>query len=142
MKFDSNHFSTIICELNHFWELKIDLIHFLKTWPNTLQMCSIKISPQSNSALLWMIIIIRYNMNNKIHGIIVYHLKVRSKLNNFDPGQFWVSWRKQIRVITKLPISEQSYKGEVKTHNELFSWKLTPLNFIIHIIPYDNNHSQ
>ena len=25
--------------------------------------------------------------------------------------------RKQIRVITKLPNSEQSYKGKVKTHN-------------------------
>jgi hypothetical protein len=28
---------------------------------------------------------------------------------------------KQIRVITKLPNSEQSYKGKVKTHNYIFS---------------------
>jgi hypothetical protein len=28
-----------------------------------------------------------------------------------------VIWFKQIRVITKLPNSEQSYKGKVKTHN-------------------------
>ena len=26
-------------------------------------------------------------------------------------------WRRQIKVITKLPNSEQSYKGKVKTHN-------------------------
>ena len=38
-------------------------------------------------------------------------------VNNFKKRCFRSKWCKLIMVITKLPNSEQSYKGKVKTHN-------------------------
>ena len=52
------------------------------------------------------------------HEVSVFYLKILSKYFAEAPGSdnFFVTFR-SIKVITKLPNSEQSYKGKVKTHN-------------------------
>ena len=46
------------------------------------------------------------------HGL---HFKVRGDCKFSSPFDFYKS--SEIKVITKLPNSEQSYKGKVQTHN-------------------------
>ena len=55
-----------------------------------------------------MYFIIKYNVFNKyIINVTTTEINTCKKIFEFG----------QIRVITKLPNSEQSYKGKVKTHN-------------------------
>ena len=49
---------------------------------------------------------------SKLDSEKIWKLWKKSKLNN---KKIWIIWK--IKVITKLPNSEQSYKGKVKTHN-------------------------
>ena len=46
-----------------------------------------------------------------------YGRKVSWKVKRYGNYGRKVSWNMWIKVITKLPNSEQSYKGKVKTHN-------------------------
>jgi hypothetical protein len=48
-----------------------------------------------------------------------YHAYAHWVIASTDLYTIWLVNLWQIRVITKLPNSEQSYKGKVKTHNYL-----------------------
>ena len=63
-------------------------------------------------------------MPNNIYARLVKYLEFQLKLilhpallTFFYCCEFYGMFICQIRVITKLPNSEQSYKGKVKTHN-------------------------
>jgi hypothetical protein len=58
-----------------------------------------------------------YSISRCCWNVATYKWKVHNWKIEIIP--FVLRFRSEIRVITKLPNSEQSYKGKVKTHNKI-----------------------